>query len=183
MDVWKFEIYFDCWPGYRSQVSKANKWDILFNTRNNFIFLHIHVFRLLYKTIVLLAHKNRAVYCNAPYTLKATNLIGRLFNRYLALIRDFMHADIRTNFKMSRPRMFELRLSNRSYTNINSRLHFNTVLALIVSWTTDLLESFGLLRFIVYLYDDSLELFNVIFCISCCHSNRDIILIVTIRPV
>ena len=53
MDVWKYEIYFDSWPGY-----------ILFNT-NNFIFPQIHVlFCLLYKTIVLLAHKNRAVYSN-----------------------------------------------------------------------------------------------------------------------
>ena len=40
--------------------------DILFNTRNNFIFPSIHVlFCLLYKNIVLLPHKNRAVYSDA----------------------------------------------------------------------------------------------------------------------
>ena len=45
------------------------KWyicDILFNTRNNFMFPSIHVlFCLIYKTIVLLPHKNRAVNSNA----------------------------------------------------------------------------------------------------------------------
>ena len=49
-----------------SQVSKANEWDILFNTRNNFIFPSIRVlFCLLYKKIVLLPHKNRAVNSDA----------------------------------------------------------------------------------------------------------------------
>ena len=49
-----------------SRVSKANEWDILFNTGNNFIFPNIHVlFCLLYKKVVLLPHKNRAVYSNA----------------------------------------------------------------------------------------------------------------------
>ena len=33
-----------------SRVRKENEWDILFNTRNNFIFPNIHVlFCLLYK--------------------------------------------------------------------------------------------------------------------------------------
>ena len=32
-----------------SRVNKANKWDILFNTRNNFIFPNIHVLFCLYK--------------------------------------------------------------------------------------------------------------------------------------
>ena len=42
-----------------SQVSKANEWDILFNTRNNF--------GLLFKKILptVLPHKNRAVNSNA----------------------------------------------------------------------------------------------------------------------
>ena len=48
-----------------SRVSKANESDILFNTRNNVIFPNIHVlFCLLYKKIVLLPHKNRAVNSN-----------------------------------------------------------------------------------------------------------------------
>ena len=37
-------------PGYLTSVSKATEWDILFNTRNNFIFPSIHVlFCFLYK--------------------------------------------------------------------------------------------------------------------------------------
>ena len=113
-----------------SQVSRANKGDILFNIRNNFIFPHIHVFWLLYKTIVLLPHKNRAVYAYV-YTLMDTNPIGGLFNRCLVLIWYFIHADVCTNLKMSRPRTFELRLLNRSCTNINSQLQFNPALEFI----------------------------------------------------
>ena len=49
-----------------ARVSKANEWDILFNTKNNFIFPSIHVlFCLLYKKIILLPHKNRAENSNA----------------------------------------------------------------------------------------------------------------------
>ena len=45
-----------------SRVSKANESDILFNTRNNFIFPNIHVlFCLLYKKKSYSTHKNRAV--------------------------------------------------------------------------------------------------------------------------
>ena len=29
MDVRKYEIYFECWPGYLT--SEQNEWDILFN--------------------------------------------------------------------------------------------------------------------------------------------------------
>ena len=51
-----------------SQVSKANEWDILFNTRNNFIFPNIHVlFCLLYKKIVLYCPTKTAVDSNAFY--------------------------------------------------------------------------------------------------------------------
>ena len=58
MDVRKYEIYFECRPR-----------DILFNTRNNFIFPRhpcIVLFITVYKIIVLgLPHKNKAVNSNA----------------------------------------------------------------------------------------------------------------------
>ena len=59
-----------------SRVSKVNKRDILFNTRNNFIFPNIHVlFCLLYKKIVLLPHKNRAVYSNGFMIIDTCEII------------------------------------------------------------------------------------------------------------
>ena len=57
-----------------SRVSKVNEWDTLFNTSNNSIFPNIHVlFCLLYKKIVLLPHKNRAVNSNAFHDLNQKN--------------------------------------------------------------------------------------------------------------
>ena len=72
-----------------SRLSKANEWDILFNTRNNFIFLSIHVLSyLFYKTILLLPHTNRAVNSNAFHDIDTSEII---MNNHTCEIIDFIN--------------------------------------------------------------------------------------------
>ena len=62
MDVWKYEILSRSWPGYL--MSEESDWtiecDIL---RDNFMFTNIYVLFIIYKRIILLPHKNKAIMC------------------------------------------------------------------------------------------------------------------------
>ena len=79
MDVRKYDIYFECWPGYLTS-QQSEEWDILFNTTYQLfntrypvqhisyfqasVWLCIALFIIIYKK---LPHKNRAVDFNAFY--------------------------------------------------------------------------------------------------------------------
>ena len=60
MDVQKYKFISSV--DRNSRVSKANEWDILFNTKNNFIFSNIHVlFCLLYKNSPIAPQKQSSI--------------------------------------------------------------------------------------------------------------------------
>ena len=68
MDVQKYEIYFECWPGYlTSEQNERGRYLVQHEKYWFHISKHpcIVLFKILYKKIVPLPHKNRAVYSNA----------------------------------------------------------------------------------------------------------------------
>ena len=64
MNVRRYEIYFECWPGYLT--SEQSEWDISCSTREIISYFKTSMYcSVYYIKIVLLPHKNRAVYSNA----------------------------------------------------------------------------------------------------------------------